>query len=149
MEDAPRTRMAAPAPISPLPNCTVIPGTPAEAITWQHYDPSLLDQAKKENRPVLLDFTADWCIPCREMDQFTFRDATVIDATKPFVMVKVDMTQFDSPEAEQLRKQFNVGGVPTFIFLDTQGNEVKDARVVGFLGAKDFLERIQRALPSN
>lgn len=127
----------------------VIPRMPAATITWEHYDPAILDQAKKEGRPVMLDFYADWCVPCRELDRFTFSDEQVIEATRPFVTLKVDLTQSESPQAERLRKQFSVGGVPTIIFLDAQGNEVKEARLVGYLGPEDFLQHVKRALATD
>lgn len=126
----------------------VIPRTPAATIAWQPYSPTLLERAKQEGRAVVLDFYADWCIPCRELDRFTFRDPQVIEAIKPFVTIKVDLTRYDSPEAERLRQQFNVSGVPTIVFLDAQGHEVKEARVVGFVGAEDFLQRVNRMRPS-
>jgi thiol:disulfide interchange protein DsbD len=67
-------------------------------------------------------------------------------ATKAFVRLKVDLTHFDSPESESLRKEFAIAGVPTIVFLDRQGNEVKSSRVVGYLPPKEFLERIQPLL---
>lgn len=126
----------------------VVPKTPAkEAILWQPYTPTLLEQVRQQGRPAILDFTAEWCIPCKELDRFTFSDARVIEATKSFVMVKVDLTKTGSPEVEQLRKQFGITGVPTILFFDEQGREVKEARVVGFIKAGDFLERIKRVEP--
>ncbi|MDA2923569.1 thioredoxin family protein [Acidobacteria bacterium AH-259-L09] len=126
----------------------VIPQTPGATIAWQQYDPAVFDRARKEGRPVILDFYADWCIPCRELDRFTFSHEEVIEAVTPFMMMKVDLTYYESPEAELLRKQFTVGGVPTIIFIDAGGNEVQEARVVGYLGPDDFLRQVKRALGS-
>jgi thiol:disulfide interchange protein DsbD len=124
----------------------VIPSTPGVAIAWQDYNPALFEQAREEGRPVLLDFTAEWCIPCRELDRFTFSDEGVIAAVDPFLTLKVDLTHFESPEARPLREQFGVVGVPTIVFIDVQGREVQESRVVGYLGPDDFLQQVKRAL---
>ena len=124
----------------------VIPETPGVSIAWQDFDSALFDQAREEGRPVLLDFTADWCIPCRELDRFTFSDEGVIAAVDRFLALKVDLTHFESPEARPLREEFDVVGVPTIVFIDVQGREVQESRVVGYLGPDDFLQRVKRAL---
>jgi thiol:disulfide interchange protein DsbD len=96
------------------------------------------------DKPTVLDFYADWCIPCVEMDRKTFTNYKVIDRTASFIRMKVDLTHFDSRQAEKLRKTYDIAGVPTIIFLDSTGNEVKDARVVGYLNANKFLKRIRK-----
>lgn len=117
------------------------------AVDWHSYDSSLMDRARKEGRPVLLDFYADWCIPCRELDRFTFSDERVIEATEPFLMVKVDLTEYASSEAEQVRRHFGVSGVPALVFIDAKGNEIREARIVGFVGADDFLQILRHLFP--
>jgi len=112
-----------------------------EGVQWQKYDASVIEQADK---PVMLDFYADWCIPCIELDRKTFTDGRVIEETESFIRMKVDLTHFDSKRAEKLRQQYDVAGVPTIIFLDSEGNEVENVRVVGFLNAEDFLKRVEQ-----
>ena len=112
-----------------------------EEVQWQQYDAQLIKQTDK---PVILDFYADWCIPCIELDRKTFTDNRVINRTKSFLRMKVDLTHFDSKRAEKLRQQYNIAGVPTIMFLDSDGNEIKDTRVVGFLNANNFLERLEK-----
>lgn len=119
----------------------------ASSIRWESYDEALLAQARSAGTPVVMDFYADWCIPCLELDRGTFTDAQVIKATEPFLRLKVDLTRFDSPEAEALRKKFSIGGVPTIIFFGADGQEVAGSRVVGFLGPEEFLARVRMAAP--
>lgn len=115
-------------------------------IRWEQFSESKIAEAKTYNKPVLMDFYADWCIPCLELEQKTFTDPTVIDATKEFVRLKVDLTHFDSPDSEALRKQFNIAGVPTIVFLDKNGQEVLNSRIVGYVPPKEFVERTKPAI---
>jgi len=121
-------------------------GGAGDTITFQHYDPAVLYRARQEGKPVLLEFYADWCIPCLELKQHTFSDGRVIESTWPFVRVRVDMSDYESPESERLREEFGVTGVPEILFLDARGSEIKDARIIGFLGPEDFLRRVELAL---
>jgi thiol:disulfide interchange protein DsbD len=114
-------------------------------IRWEQFSDSRITEAKTHSQPVLMDFYADWCIPCLELDRKTFTDADVIDATKEFVRLKVDLTHFDSPDSEALRKKFNIAGVPTVVFLNKNGEEVLNSRVVGYIPPKEFVERTKPA----
>src|SRR5262249_35337995 len=95
-------------------------------------------------QPVIIDFFADWCPPCQEMEHVTYRDPQIIEASRSFIMVKVDVTHVRSTQAQKLIKEYDVSGIPTLIFLDSQGDEIKTERWVGYLGPADFLERLQR-----
>ena len=113
---------------------------------WQAYDPAVLYRARQEGKPVLLEFFADWCVPCVELEEHTFSSEAVINSTWSFVRVRVDMSDYESPESARLREQFGVTGVPEMLFLDARGNEIRNERIIGFVGPEDFLRRAERAL---
>jgi thiol:disulfide interchange protein DsbD len=114
-------------------------------IAWEPYSAGILTHPGK---PVLLDFYADWCIPCHEMDKRTFTDPRVVEAAKQFRMVKVDLTRSGSPEVEQLMRDYRIAGVPTFAFFDAAGRELTQLRQVGFVPADRFLNVMRTALTS-
>jgi thiol:disulfide interchange protein DsbD len=115
-----------------------------KGLTWEPYSDSMLVNAKEHGMPVLIDFYADWCIPCKELDHNTWTDADVIKATKEFSRLKVDLTHFDSPESETLRKKFNISGVPTVVVLRADGSEALEIRGIGFFTPKEFLTKLKQ-----
>ncbi len=109
---------------------------------WIKGDSASLDAALASGKPVIVDFSATWCLPCKELDHFTFSDDRVITLSERFVMVSVDVTLSDDPEGEKLKKRFGVSGVPTVLFFGADGNERADLRFVGFIDAETFLEKM-------
>jgi thiol:disulfide interchange protein DsbD len=116
-------------------------------VAWQPYSEQLLVQAKQENRPVIIDFYATWCSPCRELDEITFHDKRVVKEAENFVMIKLDLTSGDNPVYQELIKKFDVKGVPTLVFLDKNGQERMDLRIVEFMRAKDLLLYMNKVEP--
>ncbi|MDX1637531.1 MAG: cytochrome c biogenesis protein CcdA [Balneolaceae bacterium] len=114
-------------------------------IQWESYSDEKLQQARASGTPVMLDFYADWCIPCLEMDRNTFTDPEVIAATERFKKLKVDLTRYESERAQTLRRRFEVKGVPTIVFIGSDGTARPDARVVGYLPPELFLEKVNHA----
>lgn len=111
-------------------------------VEWEPYTPEKLQQAARSETLVVLDFYADWCVPCLELDRITFTDPRVITALQDYRTIKVDLTDYQSLESEALRKQFGVVGVPTLIFLDERGKEIRSSRIVGFVDVEEFLRKM-------
>ncbi|MEP7028767.1 MAG: cytochrome c biogenesis protein CcdA [Candidatus Eisenbacteria bacterium] len=118
---------------------------PAPAVTWEPYSDAAVAQARIEGRPVVLDFGADWCVPCHELDNNTFTDRGVAEALAPFTRLKVDFTRDDAPEVITLRARYAITGVPTVLFLGPDGHEIAAARIVGYLPPAPFLEHVRVA----
>ena len=122
----------------------LIASAPKQTLAFRPYTEAAVKQALADGQPVILDFAADWCIPCHELERNTFSDARVIAAAGAFAAFKVDLTHSDSPQAAAWTKQYRIQGVPTVVFLAPAG-EVEAARFSGFMPATPFLERLKLA----
>ncbi|QVQ25554.1 protein-disulfide reductase DsbD [Achromobacter deleyi] len=105
-----------------------------------------LDAVLAQSRqPVMLDFYADWCVSCREMERFTFTDPGVAQRMAGMVLVQADVTA-NNADDRALLKRFRLFGPPGIMFFEPGGKEIQDARVVGFQDAKRFTESLDRVL---
>ena len=112
-------------------------------VKWDDYSDQVLLRAAKSRQPVIIDFSAAWCAPCRELDEVTFHHREVVrQAEQDFVMIKVDLTRRGNPDHDRLLEKFAVKGVPTVVFLDRKGQERPDLRLVDYLPPDQFLIRM-------
>jgi thiol:disulfide interchange protein DsbD len=100
------------------------------------------------NRPVMLDFYADWCVSCIEMEKFTFSDPQVAARMSDLLLVQADVTK-NTPEDRALLKRFNLFGPPGIIFFDVDGRQLDEARVIGFKNARDFAKVLEGVLKAS
>ncbi|MCR4439733.1 MAG: cytochrome c biogenesis protein CcdA [bacterium] len=113
----------------------------AAGIEWVQYQGQEIEQLAMD-KPALVEFYADWCAPCKQMERTTFRDPQVVARSRQFLMVRVDCT---APDAivQKLMQRFRVTGMPTLVFLEPGGTERTDLREVGALNAAELLARLE------
>ncbi len=100
--------------------------------------------AAASGRTAMLDFYADWCVSCKEMEAYTFTDAEVHDVLADTVLLQADVTANDEQDQELLQR-FGVFGPPTIVFFGTDGIQRSGYEVVGYMKAKDFAEHVVKA----
>ena len=103
---------------------------------------SILQKAQENKKSVLLDFYADWCISCKEMEAITFTNPEVAKEMSRFVLVQVDVTVNNS-STQALLKQYGLFGPPAILLFNGLGDEQKGLRVVGFMPPGRFSQRLQ------
>ncbi|QWE00552.1 protein-disulfide reductase DsbD [Polynucleobacter sp. JS-Mosq-20-D10] len=104
-----------------------------------------LSKAKEQKKLVLLDFYADWCISCKEMEVSTFANPEVNEELQKFVLLQADVTK-NSPENQALLKRFGLFGPPGILIFDLNSEELKDQRVIGYMPPQRFVERLKKVL---
>jgi len=101
--------------------------------------------ASSSGKSVMLDFYADWCVSCKEMEVYTFSNEAVQKALANTILIQADVTLNDKIDQALLRK-LNVFGPPTIIFYDTHGNKKNGYEVVGYMKANEFAEHAKEAV---
>ncbi len=109
--------------------------------TWLHSEPEAVALARAQGRPVIIDFWAEWCTACKELDRVAWADPRVREEAARFVSVKVDGTEA-TDEVLAIHERYRVPGMPTVVFIDSQGREVAD-RVIGAVEAEEMLQRLR------
>lgn len=129
--------------LSPI---ALIPGTIGEkvvtnksgGIEWIFSESQGLNMAKGEDKPVMIDFWAEWCSVCKKLEKKTLSDTDVVEESKRFVSIKIDCTDVDDKNIKKLWKKYGIVGLPTIIFIDKSGKVVQNSTINGFIGPPEF-----------
>ena len=100
---------------------------------------------QSKDKYIMVRFHADWCVSCKEMERFTFSDSKVQSRLKDVVLLEIDVTD-GTPDDADLLKRFKLFGPPGILFIDRQGNDIPDIKVIGFLNKNDFLTVLNAVL---
>jgi thiol:disulfide interchange protein DsbD len=119
-----------------------VPKPGAHSLKWQPYEPTGVAAATKAHEPAMIDFTAKWCVACKELEHGPFSDPKVIRAAARFQHLRVDGTNTGDARVQAAVKRFSVQGFPTVIFIDASGQEVACARIIGFVNSQEMLKRM-------
>lgn len=113
------------------------------SINWQPFSEAALAEASKNGKPVIIDFWADWCVACHELEEHTFTDTRIRAMAESFVMLKFDATK-DSAELRSLKKKFNIQGLPTVVFINQHGVWIDALTLTQFEKPDAFLKRMEK-----
>jgi thiol:disulfide interchange protein DsbD len=116
------------------------------AVPWVPYEEPRMARALQDQKPLILDVYADWCVPCRAMDKKLFTDPDVVKLSSKAVMMRLDLTRRNTSQ-EELLKKYGIKGVPTILFFNSKGVEVRELRAQAYLDKEEFLARLKKVLP--
>jgi thiol:disulfide interchange protein DsbD len=118
----------------------------AAPVSWQRVTslPELQERLKAPGKPVMLDFYADWCVSCKEMEALTFSDPKVRAQLDDMLLLQADVTAHNDAD-RVLLKRFSLFGPPGIVFFDAQGREIRGLRVIGYQNPERFLKTLSLA----
>jgi thiol:disulfide interchange protein DsbD len=119
------------------------PGRNAAGIAWLSDESEALSRARAGQKPVLIDFYADWCAACRKLEARTFAHPAVIAEARDWVCLKVDGSNPDDRRFKRLQEKYAVVGLPTLVFLTPQGRRLPQSRITAYIGPAPFAEQMQ------
>jgi thiol:disulfide interchange protein DsbD len=133
-------------PLRPLAGLGGVTAPVAGPVPWQRVASlqELQEKLKAPGKPVMLDFYADWCVSCKEMEAFTFSDPKVRAQLDTMLLLQADVTAHNE-EHRALLKRFSLFGPPGIVFFDAQGREIRGLRVIGYQNSERFLKTLSLA----
>ncbi len=131
--------------VTPLFNQSIASESQTGAIQWIPYSEKILQQAVSQNKPVMIDFFAEWCAACHELEEKTYTEAEFIELSKQFVLVKVDATE-DTEDVQKILTQYNIKGLPTVVFVNRKGAILNDLTFTQFLDWNELKPKVLKAL---
>ena len=109
---------------------------------WTPYTKQALADSINHNKPVVIDFYADYCPHCHELDRTVFSDPLIVSKLSFVTALRVDVTNMDDAHAQNIAREYGVDGLPTVIFLDSHGHEIANSRLTGPVSSKEFSQSL-------
>lgn len=115
----------------------------AADFVWKDYSPRRFSEALKAGKPIAIKFTAEWCHECKELERQILSSKSILNELGKLACFRVDLTIRNSA-AEELRKRYKVVGLPTIVFIGSDGKELRHLRVEGLVGKEELLDRLRQ-----
>jgi len=109
---------------------------------WKPYSKQAALESIKHNKPIIIDFYADWCPNCHDLDRTVFSRADVQAKLAKVTALRMDVTNQDDPQVQQIIQEYDIEGVPTVILFDGKGREIPESRVMGLVTPEEFLQAL-------
>jgi len=120
-----------------------VPPKPETEMPWEPYSVAALERAAARGQPVMIDFYADWCGPCHDLDRRVFGREEVVRAAGRFVKLRADLTDQDSRESALILERHGIIAFPTVVFIGSDGKEQTSLRLLGLETSVRFLARLR------
>ncbi len=118
-------------------SCQQKPGHQSN-FSWLPYSKQAIEDSVAHHKPVVIDFFAEWCPNCHDLDREVFSLPEIQAKLAQVTALRMDVTNQDDPRVQEIAQEYGIDGVPTVIFLDSHGHEIKDSRVIGFVTPQEF-----------
>jgi len=122
-------------------SCQQAPKNGAEFI-WKPYSKQAVEDSIAHHKPIVIDFFAEWCPNCHELDRVVFSLPEVQAKLAQVTALRMDVTDQQDPDVQKIADEYGIEGVPTVVFLDSKGKEIDNSRVLGFVTPEEFSQSL-------